>query len=149
MKALSIDPEYAYYIDQGQKTIECRTWKTNYRGELLICASKVPVPGCISGYAYCTAMLTDIEPFKEEHLEAAMMEEMPEGKCYAWHLENIFPIYPIPVRGKLGLFDVDDELIKYIDDDIPEGMEGKELEDFLNGIYEKYFIPITYIPDRQ
>ena len=146
MKALTIDPEYAYYIDQGEKTIECRTWKTKYRGEVLICASKTPVPGCICGHAYFTAILTDIEPFKPEHLEAAMMDEMPDVPCYAWHFENIWPIYPIPVRGMPGLFNVDDSLIKYIDDDIPEGMEGEELEKFLVDIHDKYFTPLVYSP---
>ena len=51
----------AMYILQEKKTIECRTWKTNYRGPLLICAMKTPVPGCISGHAYFTVELTDIE----------------------------------------------------------------------------------------
>ena len=37
MKAISIDSDYAALIAAGEKTVECRTWKTNYRGELLIC----------------------------------------------------------------------------------------------------------------
>lgn len=39
MKALSVKQPYADLIACGRKTIETRTWKTNYRGPLLICSS--------------------------------------------------------------------------------------------------------------
>lgn len=146
MKALSIDPEYTYYIFHGEKDVECRTWRTNHRGEILICATKVKVPGCISGHAYFTANLVDIVPFTKEHLDRAMMEEMPSGKCYAWLLEDIEPIYPIPVNGKLGLFDVDDSLIHYIADDIPDSMTDDEAAEFVNRVYDEQFTPLTYLP---
>ena len=42
MKALSIKEPWATLILEGKKTIETRTWKTNYRGEILLCASKNP-----------------------------------------------------------------------------------------------------------
>ena len=41
MKALSIIPWYAMDILEGYKTVECRTWKTNYRGPILICSSSM------------------------------------------------------------------------------------------------------------
>ena len=102
MKALSIDPEYTMYIFNEQKNIECRTWKTNYRGPLLICAMKTPVPGCISGHAYFTVELTGIEEFNESHLDGAKMEEVPDLKCYAWKLDNDEPIFPSRFAGKWG-----------------------------------------------
>lgn len=40
MKALSIKQPWASLVATGIKNIECRTWKTNYRGEILICSSK-------------------------------------------------------------------------------------------------------------
>lgn len=146
MKALSIDPEYAWYIHDEEKTIECRTWKTNYRGELLICSSKILVPGFVSGHACCTAELVDIEPFNESHLEGAMMDAVPDVKCYAWHLDNVQWIYPIPVRGKMGLFDVDDSLIKYVQDEHTDAMTDEEYERYYADFYMKYIIPITYLP---
>lgn len=149
MKALSIDPEYCAYIAEGTKTVECRTWKTNYRGELLICASKKPMEGFISGYAYSTVELVDIVPFTEEHLEAAKMEAMPGVPCYAWILETPYPIYPIKVRGKMGLFDVDDDLIKYVDDDMPENASDEELDRLADEYWAKYLQPITYLPDQR
>ena len=148
MKALSVIPEATTLIFQGEKTVECRSWKTNYRGEVLICPTKVPVPGCISGHAYFTAMLTDIVPFTEEHLEAAMMEGMPDVSCYAWYLEDITPIYPIPVRGKPGLFDVDDSLIRYATDGLDENMPEAEAVKFFEEFDAKYLAPLTYIPDQ-
>jgi hypothetical protein len=43
MKTLSIRQPYASLICKGIKTIENRTWKTNYRGKLLIHASGKPL----------------------------------------------------------------------------------------------------------
>ena len=149
MKAITIDPDYCAYIAEGTKTVECRTWKTNYRGELLICAGKRPMEGFISGYAYTTVELLDVVPFTEMHLEAAGMTEMPSEKCYAWILANPYPIYPIKVRGRLGLFDVDDSLIKYVDDDAPEDATDEELDQLANEYTLKYLIPITYLPAQQ
>lgn len=146
MKALSIDPEYTWYIFNNEKTIECRTWKTNYRGPLLICASKIPVPGCISGHAYCTAELVDVVDFDESHVEAAMMEGVPEGKAYAWILDDVRPIYPIPVRGTIGLFDVDDSLIKYLDEEFSDDVTEAELEKAGREFFEKYINPLVYLP---
>ena len=40
MKALSVRQPWALHINDGRKKLEFRTWATNYRGELLICASK-------------------------------------------------------------------------------------------------------------
>ncbi len=40
MKALSIHQPWASLIAEGHKTIETRTWKTNYRGPLAVHASK-------------------------------------------------------------------------------------------------------------
>lgn len=42
MKCLAIKQPFAYLIVSGRKTIEIRSWKTSYRGKLLIHASKVP-----------------------------------------------------------------------------------------------------------
>lgn len=39
MKTLSIRCQYAYLICLGIKTVENRSWKTNYRGDLLIHSS--------------------------------------------------------------------------------------------------------------
>lgn len=43
MKALSVKQPWASLIVSGLKDIENRSWSTNYRGPILIHASKVPV----------------------------------------------------------------------------------------------------------
>ena len=115
MKALSIGPYYAMAICDGAKTIECRTWKTDYRGTIVICSSSRKDHRCIPGHALCLADIVDIVPFTEEHLQDAYMEEMPEKKSYAWILDNIRLIVPVPVKGKLSLWNYEGE-IKLIDD---------------------------------
>ena len=40
MKVLSLTEPYATLIKNGIKTIETRSWKTNYRGDILIHAGK-------------------------------------------------------------------------------------------------------------
>ena len=147
MKALTIYPDYCLDIYTGLKTIECRTWKTNYRGELLICAAKRPIPGCICGYAYYTVKLTDIEPFARKHLEAARIGGMPSRPSYAWHFEDRQPVYPIPVSGKQGFFEVDDSLIKYVIDDETDALSDEEFAEFAQNYDRDYLIPITYKPD--
>ena len=51
MKSLSLNPYWAHCVLCGEKTIECRTWKTDYRGDLLICSSNIPkIEGTIAGH---------------------------------------------------------------------------------------------------
>ena len=105
----------------AQKTIECRSWKTDYRGDLLICSSAKKCPATISGKALCIVSLDDITPFTAEHMDGALMDglEMPDN-CYAWHFSNLRWIEPFDVKGKLHLYDVDDELIKIIPETISD-----------------------------
>ena len=100
MKALSLHPMYAVEIAVGDKPEEYRTWKTDYRGDLLICASTYN-DGWLypRGYALCVVNLYDIK-WSEKN------------DCYAWQLKDIRPVVPFPVKGKLHLYDVDDKLIK-------------------------------------
>lgn len=119
MKALSLTEPYASLIMHKIKVIETRTWKTSYRGDILICAAKSSVeldtrfiskeyralPFYHNGYALCIASLDHIQPMKMLHQMAACCEVYPGA--YAWHLFNIRPIKPFPVKGKLRLFEVD------------------------------------------
>lgn len=106
MKAISIKEPWASLINSGKKTIETRNWKTKYRGRLLLCCSKKPV-GNLSGLAFAICDLVEIRPMKikDEYLAGCAM--YPEA--YSWVLENVKPIFHFPVKGKLGLFEVDCE----------------------------------------
>lgn len=105
MKALSIHPLYACAIATGEKTIECRTWKTDYRGEIVICSTQKKYYGTVPGCALAVVDLVDVVPFKREHLQDAMMEPKDyQPGLYAWILDNNRIIKPIPVKGKLSLW---------------------------------------------
>lgn len=120
MKALSIKQPWASLVAAGHKTVECRTWKTAYRGPLLICASKGDVEindGLIApgGMALGVVELVDIRPMTRADLEPAYLPEAwydDALKGFAWHVKKLYEIKPFPVKGKLNLFTVDTELEK-------------------------------------
>ncbi len=74
MKTLSVRQPAASEIASGRKRIEYRTWKTNYRGPLLIAASQRKSGDLPTGCAICVVDLVDFTG--------------REGD-YRWHLENV------------------------------------------------------------
>lgn len=104
MKALSVKQPWANMIASGQKTIETRTWKTVYRGPLLIVSAKTPdiAP---AGQALAIAELVDCRPMSVLDESAARCSNY-EG-AFAWVLKNIRSIPPFPVSGQPALFDVE------------------------------------------
>ena len=106
MKAISLKEPWASLVLEGRKTIETRVWRTNYRGKLLLCASKDPKSE-ISSRAFATAELVDISPMvKADEKEACC--KVYEG-AYAWILSDITEIKQFGVKGSLGLFNVDNK----------------------------------------
>lgn len=101
MKALSVRGDYIMDMIAGKKKIEYRTWKTNYRGPLLMCSTTKKVAGAAPGYAICVVNLKSIQYF-------------PLEGFYHWNIELAIVIKPIHVKGQLKLFNVDDDLIKPI-----------------------------------
>jgi len=105
MKALSIKQPWASLIAQGKKTIETRTWKTNYRGPLLICASKKPtIHNLPTGCAIALVTLIGCRSMQVEDANAAQCELYDHA--WSWMLSDIRPIVPFCVRGLPGLFDI-------------------------------------------
>ena len=92
-------------IASGKKTIEVRSWQTAYRGDILLTASNVNEDGCIPGHAILIACLDDITVLKRKDLKKACMDSLPKEKNYAWHLSNIRLVKPVPVKGKLHLWE--------------------------------------------
>lgn len=122
MKALSVRPDYAMQIFEGTKTIEYRTWKTNLRDDLLICSTAKKMPGCLSGHALIVMEVLDCV--------------QNDSGIYEWKLGNPYYIQPFPIKGKQGLFNVDDDLIK------PFSLEEKEdltEQDYLNWLEENIY----------
>ncbi len=127
MKALSVKQPWATLIVEGEKTIEVRGWKTDHRGPLLICASAAPNnvfwhddventhrlmhAGCIIG----AVNLIDCRPMVEDDDLASYGQYKPGA--IAWVVEPVHFCKPVPVAGRLNLFDVPDSLIEPIGND--------------------------------
>lgn len=128
MKVLSIKEPYASLIVNNVKKIETRSWKTKYRGELLIHASKTKEKNLTKevvsisknihincGKIICRANLKDCVYMDEEFIKK-IKENPTEYHCgeykigrYAWILEDIKPLVPIPAKGKLNIWNYDGE----------------------------------------
>lgn len=114
MKALSVRGDYVMDMIAGKKKIEYRTWQTKYRGPLLMCSTTKKVAGAAPGYAVCVVNLKSIEwsDFDEE---------------FHWNIELRDLIEPVPVKGQLKLFNVDDSMITPIKDKKAWGTKIKPL----------------------
>lgn len=118
--ALSVRQPWASLIVLGLKTVEIRSWPTNYRGCLFIHATKTldergmkrfqiesPPTGALIG----TVELIRVERFTEstwEELADAHLDIGPFSPgLYAWHMANpmLLP-EPVPYRGDRGLFQI-------------------------------------------
>ena len=104
MKTLSVKYPWADLIARGKKTIEVRTWKTDYRGPLLI-ASSVSPKWEHAGKAVCVVDLVDVRPIKASDLDAACCDAY-EGD-YAWVLKNARECEHTPIKGKLHLYETE------------------------------------------
>lgn len=104
MKAISIRQPYASQIANGQKTIEVRSWPTRHRGDILICASASPKIEP-HGVALCIANLIDCRPMTQADEKSALSKLPPEG-AWAWVLADIRLIESFPVRGRLGIYEL-------------------------------------------
>ena len=120
MKAISIRQPWASLIISGEKTVECRSWKTSYRGHLAVCASQKPflldngiaLPG---GVILGVVELVDIMKMTRKDLGPACIrgKEAAENVLngYAWHIRKVFECVPVPIKGRLHLFDIDVSLV--------------------------------------
>lgn len=124
MKALSVRNPWANDIVYGVKTVEWRSWYTNYRGPLLICSTAKPDPRyrefCkpykdYDGKACGIVTLYDCVPFGREHLKGALAIgenddpnsfPLSEISGYAWLLKDASLIDAFPVKGKQGFMNI-------------------------------------------
>ncbi|UOO81749.1 ASCH domain-containing protein [Uruburuella testudinis] len=125
MKALSVKQPWAFLIGGGEKTIELRSWSTDYRGQILICSSKsekdawAVVDGRYhqlpAGVMMCVADLVDVRQIEDtaDNQDAAFVDSIESG-VYGWFLENIRHCCLKPVNGKLRLFDIDENEIEFV-----------------------------------
>ena len=128
MKVITIKQPWATLIVKGYKEYEFRTWKTKYRGEILIHAGKgidkdamkrfehlnLEYPsGCIIAKAIITDCVTVDNEFRNKMLNKdslvykGLTKENWNG--YGFKLENVKEVERIKINGKLSLWDYDYE----------------------------------------
>lgn len=127
MKVITIKQPFATLIAEGYKEYEFRTWKTKYRGDILIHAGKgidkkamkryehlnLDYPtGCIIAKAILTdcILIGDKEKemlTKKDPLVYYGIIKKPDWIGYGFKLENVQKIEPIGINGKLSLWDYD------------------------------------------
>lgn len=105
MKGLSVKQPWASLIAEGHKTIETRTYPQKYRGQLLIVSSKKPDDQGPAGQALCIATLVNSRVMTIEDETAAMCDIYEKAHC--WDLRDIKQIEKFPVKGQLGIYNVE------------------------------------------
>ena len=127
VKVLSLTEPYATLIKNGSKTIETRSWKTNYRGKLYIHASSTKIPkeyknneALMSlvnlnelnyGNIICSCELVDCIEMTDKFIEEIKKNKneyitvvYAVGR-YAWILKDIKVLdKPIKAKGYLGIW---------------------------------------------
>jgi len=117
MKALSLKQPWAELILQGRKKIEIRKWKTNFRGDFLIHASKNPDVDAMKKFGFVSlpcgfivgrANLLDVKEYgnnKEFEKDKNLHLATPEWGSYGFILENAERMENISAKGKLNFWD--------------------------------------------
>ena len=129
MKVLTVKEPWASLIVNGYKEYEFRSWKTNYRGKILIHAGSGIDKEAMKKFAGLNLtfpskkILAEVEIvdclFLDDELNKKIISENniaygnKKREGYAWMLDNIKKInYEKEINGKLGLWNYDEGLIK-------------------------------------
>jgi hypothetical protein len=120
VRALVVRQPWANLVRDGLKKIEVRSWTTKHRGDLLICAAKSADAGWEydgnqpSGVTICLVTLLDVRPLRRSDVRPAMLGRhawlLNEG-AFALVLSDPRRLAPRPTVGKLGLFELPDDII--------------------------------------
>ncbi len=128
MKALSIRQPWAWLIVHGGKDIENRSWHTKFRGRFLVHAAKgMTVKEWVSASDFCIAQGIHDTPFDMpdfDRLErggiigSVELVDSVDTSASPWYMgEKGFvlvdpkPLPFVPLKGRLGFFDVPLELV--------------------------------------
>jgi len=122
LKCLSISQPFADLVISGKKSIELRSWNTNFRGEFLVHAPlKIRIEDAerlkinkkfVTGSIIGKAQLYDVKKYnsvKEITLDQKLhfSTKKFQTKTFGFLLKNAKPLrIPIPWKGQLGIFDV-------------------------------------------
>lgn len=129
MKVLTLKQPWATLVAEGIKKYEFRSWKTNYRGKILIHAGSgidkeamkkfaglnltFPLKKILAEVEIVDCLFLDDELNKKIISENNIAYGSKKREGYAWMLDNIKKInYEKEINGKLGLWNYDEGLIK-------------------------------------
>ena len=121
MKVISIKQPWASLIINGYKKFEFRTWKTKYRGKILIHASQTIDKEAMSKFKHLNleyhtgyiigevdiidCIKVDSKLNKELKKENKIIYEENYIDCYAFKLDNIIKYNNlIKIKGQLGIW---------------------------------------------
>jgi ASCH domain-containing protein len=120
IKALTIRQPWAELILRGRKPFELRTWRTKYRGPLVIhAAAKIDAwdalhfglnpENLVTSAFVGFAILSDVRPFTRE--DARLLKKRRAGYGWfphnlSWVLKKPRRISPVKAKGQLSLFAV-------------------------------------------
>lgn len=127
MKVITIKQPYATLIAEGLKEYEFRTWKTKYRGDILIHAGKVVDKTAMKRYEHlnldypCGCIIAKVTITDCIYIDNNMRKLLKDKNSlvyygiindenwngYGFKLENVEKVKPIPENGKLSLWDYD------------------------------------------
>lgn len=133
MKTLSIRQPWARCILHAGKDLENRSWYTRHRGPIAIHAAKHWHEATVrEDFRAASAMSDGVLPEtpapdwlremrrQRGHIIAvARLADVVTSAASPWFtgpygfvLRDVWPVAPVPVRGRLGLFDIDDTLVR-------------------------------------
>lgn len=126
MKVITVKQPFATLIAEGLKEYEFRTWRTKFRGDILIHAGKGVDKKAMERYKHLNldypsgkiiakATITDcvyVDDKLKEELQVkdplvyyGILKKDSDWDGYGFKLENIKKVEPIEVNGKLSLWD--------------------------------------------
>ncbi|ARA81557.1 ASCH domain-containing protein [Pseudomonas ficuserectae] len=128
MKALSIRQPWAWLIIHGGKDIENRTWHTKLRGRFLVHASKgMTVKEWVEASDFCIAQGIHDTPFDMPAYDdlqrggiigSVELVDSVDTSTSPWYmgqkafvLRDPKPLPITPFKGRLGFFEVADDLV--------------------------------------
>lgn len=127
MKVITVKQPFATLIAEGLKEYEFRTWKTKYRGDILIHAGKGVDKKAMKRYEHLNleypsgciiakVTITDCV-YIDNNMRKLLKEKNSliyygiindeNWKGYGFKLENVEKLKPISLPGKLSLWDYD------------------------------------------
>jgi len=131
--ALSIRQPWAELVISGRKSIEVRTWWAEYRGPLWIhvgqtedveLSKSLGLSGAFRGGFIGRVTLSTIIQFDRDRWDRWRNRHLSDGpmppKAYGWILKDPVRLKePVPASGKIGLFQLSDEMTETLGTFLP------------------------------